>query len=68
MKTKERELFELMDGLPEDPQNGLGVHENDMEEGFRVYHKDGYCFDIGREFICEPEEIEEYESVDENGS
>jgi hypothetical protein len=24
------------------------------DEGFRFYHKDGYCVDITKEYVCEP--------------
>lgn len=34
---------------------------------FRVYHKAGYCFDVKREYICEPEEVDQYDDVYKDG-
>ncbi len=56
---KEEVLYKLIESLDNDNMSGLGigVHESSFcdcqfpeeEYGFRIYHKDGYCFDITKE-------------------
>lgn len=53
----EKELFELVESLDDKNISGFGIHPSSFvddrfpgdEQGFRIYHKDGYCFDITRE-------------------
>lgn len=66
---KPRELFELAENFDEDVNGGIGVgvHDNsshNAEESYRVYHIDGYCFDIQREYQCDPDEIEDYNDIE----
>ncbi|WP_304138744.1 hypothetical protein [Mesonia mobilis] len=66
MKSKEQELYELIEKLDESNLDGIGIHETSFVEtrfpedayGYRVYHKEGYCFDITREKDYEDEEDE----------
>ncbi len=54
MKTKEEILYNLVDTLDQDNLDGFGVHESSFIDcsfpkdayGYRVYYKDGQCFDI----------------------
>jgi len=66
----EKKLYELIDNLDLDNMHdvGIGVHESSFIEcrfpedsyGYRVYHRDGYCFDITweRQWDEEDNEIE----------
>lgn len=53
----EKKLFDLVASLDQDNLDGIGIHPSSFiderftsdENGFRLYHKDGYCFDITRE-------------------
>lgn len=61
----EKKLYELVDSLDSSNLDGIGVHESSFIEcrfpedsyGYRVYHKDGYCFDITWE-----RQFDEYEN------
>ena len=62
----EKKLYELIDTVDVDNIDGFGVHESSFIEcrfptesyGYRVYHKDGYCFDITWERQWDEEEKE----------
>lgn len=64
----EKRLYNLIDSLDVDNLDGFGVHESSLIEcrfpedsyGYRVYHKDGYCFDITweRQFDEDDNEVE----------
>lgn len=68
----EKKLYELVESIDQDNMEGLGfgIHESSFIEcgfpenanGYRVYHKDGYCFDITweRQWDEEFNEIEPY--------
>lgn len=49
--------------------DNLHIIENESvdEESFRIYHGDGYCFDINKEYICEPDEVDGFEDVEPDG-
>lgn len=38
-----------------------------QEIKFRIYHSAGYCWDVSREYTCEPDEIADFEDVDADG-
>lgn len=66
----EKKLYDLIDNLDQDNMSGLGIgiHESSIvdcrfpeeENGYKVYHKDGYCFEITfeKQFDEEENEIE----------
>jgi len=64
----EKKLYKLIDNLDQDNMSGLGigVHESSFgdcrfpeeENGYKVYHKDGYCFEITFEKQWDEEENE----------
>lgn len=59
----EKELFELIELLENDDPYGIGIHPNsyaDEEMGYRVYHKDGYCFDVTKIKDYENDEVGHY--------
>lgn len=70
MINLEKKLYELVDTVDLNKIDGFGIHESSFVEcrfpqesyGYRVYHKDGYCFDITweRQFGEEGKEIESY--------
>ena len=40
----------------------------DEREGkFRVYHFRGICFDIEKEYVCEPNEIKDFKEAEKDG-
>ncbi|MFW5847883.1 MAG: hypothetical protein ACOCVF_03105 [bacterium] len=36
-------------------------------ENIKIYHKNGHCFEITKEYCCEPEEIDQFDNVDKDG-
>lgn len=37
-------------------------YDNDFDiTTYRIYHESGYCIIVSREYICEPEEINDYD-------
>lgn len=57
MKTPERELFELINNKREGLHGKLHIIDTShINDSFRVYHADGYCFDVVREEVCDPED------------
>ena len=73
MKNKEKQLYllvkeilnthgDMVDELHIVEQSG--IYE---DKEFRIYHGDGYCFDVKKESACDPDEIEDFEGVDEDG-
>lgn len=74
-KSKEKQLFELVDGFDHDNNYGLGIGVHDesefpeLEREFRVYTNKGWCLDVSCEFICEPREVSDFNdsSIDEDG-
>jgi hypothetical protein len=45
----------------------VDVSEFGDDEEFRIYHGDGYCFDVKKEYACEPDEVDSFEEVDKDG-
>jgi len=66
--NKEKKLYELVDNSDVDKMSklGIGIHDSSFVEcrfpqesnGYRIYHKDGYCFDITWERQWDEEENE----------
>lgn len=65
MKTPEQKLFELVDSIGEMLEGDLHIIDNtesypvEGEKVYRVYHKDGYCWDIRKTAETEDEETGE---------
>ena len=58
----EKELFDLVESLDQNHSDSIGVHESgfddsDGEMSYRVYHQNGYCFDIKRQWDEDTEEM-----------
>lgn len=71
--TKKR-LYEIIEATGETLNGSLHILETsdnfktDEKEGkFRVYHAKGFCFDVEKEYACEPEEVKDFEGVDIDG-
>lgn len=52
--------------------DNISIHESgDGLEGeydaFKVYNSDGYCFELKKEYACEPDEVSQFEGVDSDG-
>lgn len=71
--SKERQIFQLVEKLSElEEIPKIGIHDSSsgepFETSFRIYHADGYCWDVEKEeYVCEPEDVEECIGVDEDG-
>jgi len=73
-KTKEKILFDLIHSLGDEYQNH-GIHIIDMTETpyifeadrkYRIYHSDGYCFDVEYYRNYKLEEGESHNDYDES--
>ncbi|MBS1744695.1 MAG: hypothetical protein JST21_00850 [Bacteroidetes bacterium] len=71
---KERLLYDLVKDAGEIIHGSLHIIDctpfrvYNIEEGkFRVYHEGGYCFDIEKEYVCEPEDVNGFENVEFDG-
>ena len=60
----EKELFHLLESLDIDNLVGIDIHhtEDCQDEEYRLYHKDGYCFDIRKIYVCEPEDVRDVQN------
>lgn len=68
--SEEKVLFDLMDEFCGEDQAVGGVFISDhleYETGFRCFTSDGISFDVIQEYVCEPDEVDEYEGVDSDG-
>jgi len=66
----EKLLFELMSEFCGDDQAVGGVFVTDhmeFETGYRCFTSDGVSFDVIQEYVCEPNEVSEYDGVDSDG-
>lgn len=70
----EKMLFEIVEATGETLNGSLHIISNnsdipvDEREGeYRVYHIDKICFDVKKEYVCEPDEIDQYENVWSDG-
>jgi len=67
--TKEQELFEKVATLHEGTHDKVDIMlvSDPMDEvneaRFRVYHNDGYCFEVERQQHCESDEVDEYNDI-----
>ena len=67
-------LYDFIEGIGEILKGDVHIlgtsaeFKHDEREGsFRVYHKKGYCFDVKKEYICEPDEVGSFEDVEKDG-
>ena len=71
---KAKKIFKMIQSILEthgdlvDKLHIVDITEIPSDEEFRIYHGDGYCFDCKKEEICDADEIEYYEEVDEEGN
>lgn len=69
-----KDLYDLIESTGETLTGSLhiidssGKYKTDEKEGkFRIYHSAGYCFDVEKEYICEPDEKYNYDDVQDDG-
>lgn len=62
-------LFEIVERKGELETNGIHIIQNDTHEksSFRIYTAKGHCFDVNKEEICDPDEVEHYIDVAQDG-
>lgn len=46
--------------------DSIDIIETDNEE-IKIYHGNGHCFEIKKEYCCEPEEVEYFDYTDYEG-
>lgn len=66
----EKELFELLEKMGETitgDTHVLDTSEEYGEEGYRVYLKEGICFDVKKEHVCDKEDVHQFDGVDSEG-
>jgi hypothetical protein len=69
----EKRLYEIVEATGETLNGSLHIlntseSKADEREGkFRVYHAKGYCFDVEKEYACEPDEVKDLEGVESDG-
>lgn len=72
----EKKLYNLLESADIDNMHDskIGIHRDQPQFSedvhFRVYHSDGYAFDVNKQVICEPDETKEYghvEGLDSDG-
>src|SRR6187551_1324340 len=73
MRT-DKEIFDLIHDIGECLTGDLHVIDtsdfpkcSEADVKYRVYHNSGFCVDIEREYCCEPNEIDQYDDVSEDG-
>jgi hypothetical protein len=71
VKSASRKLFELIEKIGEHLEDGLHIIDSsdeypatDGDGKYRIYHADGFCFDIKKEFVGKEESME---GVDDDG-
>lgn len=42
-------------------------YSHHFKEGLRIYHAEGHCWEIFKEYVCEPKECQEYPKADNDG-
>lgn len=70
----EKRLYEVVEDIGETLNGSLHIIDTsdkynvDEREGkFRVYHSKGFCFDVEKEYTCEPDEVKDYKGVEADG-
>jgi len=69
-KIDAKRLYEAVEAMGDILNGSLHILEtseefkhDDREGKFRVYHKDGYCFDVEKEYICDDYELSQFQDV-----
>lgn len=68
--SREKVLFDLMELFVGDDQAVEGIYitdKMDSEIGYRCFTAIGVSFDVTREYVCEPDEVHQYEGVYSDG-
>jgi len=70
----DKRLYEVVEATGETLTGSLHIidtseqYKSDEREGkFRVYHSKGFCFDVKKEYVCEPDEVGSYDGVESDG-
>lgn len=73
MKT-DKEIFTLIHAQGEVLTGDLHIIDttaspkcSDEDCSYRIYHNSGFCIDVQREFICDPDEVSQYDNVSPDG-
>jgi hypothetical protein len=70
----EKRLYEVVEATGETLNGSLHIidtserYKTDERGGkFRVYHANGFCFDVEKEYCCGPDEVKDFEGVESDG-
>lgn len=70
----EKYIFDIIEAMGETLDGSIHIIDQSDEfkveeaEGeFRIYHSDGYCFDVKKEYACDPKDISQYDGVNNDG-
>lgn len=70
----EKQIFEYIESRGELLEGDIHIIDtsdefpcHDKDRCYRVYHSNGYCFDIKREYVCDPSEIGQFDDVHSDG-
>ena len=75
--TKEKQLWLIVQNILDthgDQIDGISIHDDDDfrmgTENFKIYHHDGFCWELQRESMCDPDDVDDVdpmEGVDDDG-
>lgn len=71
MKTiDEKRLYDAIEATGEILTGSIHIidqsdtNKSDGREGkFRIYHKNGYCFDVEKEYVCDDYEVSQFQDT-----
>jgi len=70
--TKERKIWDIVQNILEnhgDFVDNISIHEgSDIDnESITIYNSDGYCWELLKGEVCEPDEVRNFDDVDADG-
>lgn len=73
-KSAEKRLFEIVKDILENhgtDVDNISIHDSrtiyEEDEGYKVYCSEGYCWEVEKTYICDPDEVQDYSDVDSSG-
>jgi len=70
--SKEKKIWEIVQKILDnhgDFIDNISIHESSSidNESIKIYHSDGFCWELEREKVCEPDEVKNFDDVDADG-
>ena len=68
MKSKERFIWDIVNEILEsrgETVDDISIHESgdSIDESYKIYCSDGYCFELEKQSHCEPDELDDYSDI-----